>query len=55
MMKNEGNTIKGNKGKQNSLQDNIICDALCDLVPFVQFKKCEKHPWKCVAFGKVAG
>ena len=22
----------------------IICDALRDLVPFVQFKKCEKHP-----------
>ena len=22
----------------------IICDALCDLVPFVQFKKREKKP-----------
>ena len=22
----------------------IICDALHDLVPFVQFKKCEEHP-----------
>ena len=22
-----------------------ICDALGDLVPFVQFKKREKHPW----------
>ena len=27
-----------------------ICDALCDLVPFVQFKKCEKHLWKSVIF-----
>ena len=23
----------------------LICDNLRDLVPFVQFKKCEKHPW----------
>ena len=22
-----------------------MCCALCDLVPFVQFKKREKHPW----------
>ena len=27
-----------------------ICDALSDLVPFVQFKKCEKHPWRRVNF-----
>ena len=32
-----------------------ISDALRDLVPFVQFKKCEKHPWKSVNFSKVAG
>ena len=32
-----------------------ICDALCDLVPFVQFKKREKHPWRSVNFNKVAG
>ena len=25
-----------------------ICDALRDLVPFVQFKKSEKHPWRSV-------
>ena len=25
-----------------------ICDALRDLVPFVQFKKREKHPWRSV-------
>ena len=23
-----------------------ICDALRDLVQYVQFKKCEKHPWR---------
>ena len=27
-----------------------ICDALRDLVPFVQFKKREKHPWRSVNF-----
>ena len=25
-----------------------------DLVPFVQFKKCEKNPWRNVIFSKVA-
>ena len=30
-----------------------ICDALSDLVPFVQFKKRENHPWKSVTFSKV--
>ena len=32
-----------------------ICDALLDLVPFVQFKKLEKHTWRSVNFSKVAG
>ena len=27
-----------------------ICNALCDLVPSVQFKKREKHPWKSDTF-----
>ena len=31
------------------------CGALRDLVPFVQFKKHEKHPWRSVNFSKVAG
>ena len=31
------------------------CDALRDLVPFVQFKKREKYPWRSVNFSKVAG
>ena len=30
------------------------CDALHDLVPFVQFKY-EKHPWRSVTFSKVTG
>ena len=28
-------------------------DALRDLVPFVQFKKREKHLWRSVTFSKV--
>ena len=31
-------------------KEELICAALCDLVPFVQFKKREKHPWKSVNF-----
>ena len=31
-----------------------ICDVLCDLVAFAQFKKREKHPWKTVTLSKVA-
>ena len=31
-----------------------VYHVLCDLVPFVQFKKCEKHPWRNVTFSKVA-
>ena len=27
-----------------------FCGALRDLVPFVQFKKREKHPWRSVNF-----
>ena len=34
---------------------NSKCDALRDLVAFVQFKKREKQPWKGVTFSKVAG
>ena len=33
----------------------LICGALHDLVPPVQFKKREKHPWRSVTFSKVAG
>ena len=34
---------------------NELCDALRDLVPFLQFKKREKHLWRSVTFSKVAG
>ena len=33
----------------------FICGTLSDLVPFIQIKKCEKHPWRSVTFIKVAG
>ena len=33
----------------------IHCDALRNLVPFVQFKKHEKHQWRSITFSKVAG
>ena len=32
-----------------------ICGALRDLVPFEQFQKPEKYPWRSVNFSKVAG
>ena len=31
----------------------IICDALRDLVPSVQFKEREKHPWRSVTLLRV--
>ena len=34
---------------------DLDSDVLRDLVPFVQFKKREKHPWRSVTFSKVAG
>ena len=38
-----------------SLCVGVECGALRDLVPFVQFKEREKHPWRGVTFSKVAG
>ena len=32
-----------------------ICDDLCDLVPFVEFKKRKKHPQSSVIFSKITG
>ena len=32
-----------------------ICDALRDLMSFVQFEECEKYPWRNVFFSQVAG
>ena len=31
------------------------CDYLRDLVPFVLFKKREKHPWRSISFSKDTG
>ena len=28
----------------------VPCDVLQDLVPFAQFRKREKHPWRSVTF-----
>ena len=33
----------------------FVCDALHDLVQFVQFNKREKHPWRSLTFSKVVG
>ena len=33
--------------------EKLICGALRDFVPFVQFKEREKHPWRSVNFSKV--
>ena len=38
-----------------SVKSTYKCDVLRDLVPFVQFKKREKHPWRSLTFSKVAG
>ena len=32
-----------------------IYDILHDLVPYLQFRKCEKHQWRGITFSKVAG
>ena len=37
---------------KNNLITVILCDTLRDLVPFVQFKEREEHPWRSVTFGK---
>ena len=37
------------------IDSKLWCDVLRDLVPFVQFKKREKYPWRSVTFGKDKG
>ena len=37
---------------QNTLTGSV--DALCDLVPFAQFKKRENHQWRSITFSKFA-
>ena len=41
--------------KLYTLIETQKCDALRDLVPFVQFKKRGKHPWRSANFSKVEG
>ena len=38
-----------------ALSKRIICDALRDLIPVVQFKKREKRSWWSATFSKIAG
>ena len=51
---NEANTFLL-ENKKMILLNWLKCGTLRDLVPFVQFKKREKHPWRSVNFSKVAG
>ena len=39
---------------QHKIRYASFCHALGDLVPFVQFEKREKHPWRSVTFSKPA-
>ena len=43
------------KTQNNDKGKSYKCDALRNMVPYPQFKKREKHPWKSVNFSKVAG
>ena len=49
------NIVFSNENTSLTQDYSILCDALRDLVLFVQFKKCEKHLWRSVNFSKVAG
>ena len=40
--------------RKNEKLKSDKCDALRDLLAFVQFKKREKHPWRSVTLSKVA-
>ena len=33
---------------------NLICDALRDLISFIQYRKREQHPRKSITFSKAA-
>ena len=47
------NIYLGNKLRTSTRKR--LCDALRDLVSFIQFEKREKSPWRNVTFSKVAG
>ena len=38
----------------SSLVVNFQSDLLRGMLPFLQFKKREKHPWKSITFSKVS-
>ena len=40
--------------RSDGFTELCIYDALRYLIPFVQFKKREKHPWRSVTLSKVA-
>ena len=46
--------FRDNNAISVAIVSQCICNALRDLVPFAQFKKREKHPWRSVTFRKVA-
>ena len=46
--------IRSKRNLETILKAWYVCDALRDLLPFAQFKKREKHPWRSVTFSKVA-
>ena len=49
-------SLKRNKAADfDDLSSSIIIYALRDLVSFVQFKKPEKYPLRCLTFSKFAG
>ena len=47
--------IEINYIKPEGIMKDRNCAALHNLVPFVQFKKREKQPWRSVTFSKAAG
>ena len=44
----------GSGKKMRVISQTFICDILRSLVPFLQLKKCKKHPWRSVTFSKVS-
>ena len=48
-------SLSGRNDLLSGTVNNYMCDALRNLVPFVQFKKREKNPWGSVNFSKFAG
>ena len=37
----------------SDLRKGLACETLRDLVPYVQFEKREKHPWRKLTFSKL--